>query len=58
MLKIVGNRGKEFTQADLWYETLTRVPGDKVALINAETGQSYTFAEVEMYSNKIANWDS
>lgn len=56
MLKIVGNRGKEFTQADLWYETLTRVPGDKVALINAETGQSYTFAEVEIYSNKIANW--
>jgi acyl-CoA synthetase (AMP-forming)/AMP-acid ligase II len=56
MLKIVRNRGKEFTQADLWYETLTRVPGDKVALINAETGQSYTFAEVEIYSNKIANW--
>ena len=30
MLKIVGNRGKEFTQADLWYETLTRVRETKL----------------------------
>ena len=56
MLKIVKNRGKEFTQADLWYETLSRVPGDKIALINAETGKTFTFAEVEAYSNKVANW--
>ena len=44
------------TTADLWYETMSRVPHDKTALINAETGQEYTFAEVEEYSNKVANW--
>eukprot|EP00944_MAST-04C_sp_MAST-4C-sp1_P009772 g9772.t1 len=56
MLTIVRSRGKEFTTADLWYETMSRVPHDKTALINAETGQEYTFAEVEEYSNKVANW--
>ena len=56
LLNIIRNRGKEFTEADVWEIARSKVPGSKVGLINAETGESFTFDQIEEYSNRVANW--
>ena len=56
LLNIIRNRGKEFTEADVWELARSKVPGSKVGLINAETGESFTFDQIEEYSNRVANW--
>ncbi len=48
--------GTNLTVADAWEYTLQRVSHDKIGLINAETGETFTFAQIEAYSNQIANW--
>ena len=55
LLQIVRG-GTNLTVADAWEYTLQRVPHDKIGLINAETGEKFTFAQIEAYSNQIANW--
>ena len=42
--------------SDMWRETLSNIDVNKVALIRAETGQTYTFRQVEELSNQVANW--
>eukprot|EP01061_Rhynchopus_euleeides_P028582 TRINITY_DN465_c0_g1_i1.p1 TRINITY_DN465_c0_g1~~TRINITY_DN465_c0_g1_i1.p1 ORF type:complete len:670 (+),score=303.30 TRINITY_DN465_c0_g1_i1:71-2011(+) len=40
----------------MWEKTLKAVDHKKVVLIQAETGEKYTVADVEAFSNRIANW--
>jgi acyl-CoA synthetase (AMP-forming)/AMP-acid ligase II len=56
LVDVIRNKGSAFTEADNWYLAKARVPGSKPALINAETGESFTFDEVEAYSNRVAHW--
>eukprot|EP01061_Rhynchopus_euleeides_P028583 TRINITY_DN465_c0_g2_i1.p2 TRINITY_DN465_c0_g2~~TRINITY_DN465_c0_g2_i1.p2 ORF type:complete len:648 (+),score=318.42 TRINITY_DN465_c0_g2_i1:234-2177(+) len=45
-----------FSVVDLWNTTVSTVKKNKIALIRAETGQSYTFAQVDQLSNQVAQW--
>eukprot|EP01063_Lacrimia_lanifica_P036835 TRINITY_DN740_c0_g1_i1.p2 TRINITY_DN740_c0_g1~~TRINITY_DN740_c0_g1_i1.p2 ORF type:complete len:631 (+),score=259.17 TRINITY_DN740_c0_g1_i1:54-1946(+) len=41
---------------DMWLNTYKRVKRSKVALIKAETGETWTFQAIEEKSNQIAQW--
>jgi solute carrier family 27 (fatty acid transporter), member 1/4 len=52
----IARKRENMTVADVWDLTMQSIDWNKIGLINAESGATYTFGEIEKFSNQVANW--
>jgi non-ribosomal peptide synthetase component E (peptide arylation enzyme) len=44
------------TVTDFWYETLSKLASSKPAIVFPEESRTWTFGDLEAYSNRVANF--